>query len=273
VRAAVRRAAVSFLVAGCALACARGAPAGSAPAPAPRAAPAAVPVRVLAVHPHDPEAFTQGLLWYGGHLYESTGLYGRSSVREVEVETGHVLRRTDLPEEEFGEGLARVGERLIQLTWREETANVWSLGDLVLGGTFEYRGEGWGLTFDGRDLIQSDGSALLSFRSPTDFHLERTLPVRRAGRAVPYLNELEWVDGSVYANVWQSDEVVRIDPRSGEVTGTWDASGLLDSEQRAAADVLNGIAWNPDKKVFYLTGKLWPSLFEVELPEPAPAAR
>jgi glutaminyl-peptide cyclotransferase len=256
------------LLVGCALAGALRAAADGSPSPADGAADRAIPVRVLAVYPHDPEAFTQGLLWSGGHLYESTGLYGRSSVREVALESGRVMRRTDLPAEDFGEGLALVGGRLIQLTWREERAHVWSLDGFEPIGDFDYRGEGWGLTFDGSSLIESDGSALLSFRSPADFHLERTLAVRRGGRAVPYLNELEWADGAVYANVWQSDELVRIDPASGEVTGTWDASGLLDPGQRARADVLNGIAWNPDKRVFYLTGKLWPSLFEVTLPEP-----
>ncbi len=270
----LRRSATAFVwLAGCVLAGAGRAPAGNPSAPAAGAAGRAVPVRVLAVYPHDPEAFTQGLLWAGGHLYESTGLYGRSSVREVELESGRVLRRADLPAEDFGEGLARVDRRLIQLTWREERAHVWSLDGLERVGDFDYRGEGWGLTFDGRSLIESDGSALLSFRSPVDFHLERTLAVRRGGRAVPYLNELEWVDGAVYANIWQSDEVVRIDPASGEVTGAWDASGLLDPAERARADVLNGIAWNPDRRVFYLTGKLWPSLFEVALPEPEPSAR
>jgi len=236
-------------------------------------APRPLPVRVLAVHPHDPQAFTQGLLWHAGRLYESTGLYGRSSLREVDPESGRVLRSVALPDDQFGEGLALAGDRLIQLTWREERAFVWRLSDLAPLGQLAFRGEGWGLTWDGRELVQSNGSAVLELRSAADLRLVRSLAVRRRGRPVPYLNELEWVAGALYANVWESDEIVRIDPATGEVTGTWDASGLLEPQERERADVLNGIAWNPERRVFYLTGKLWPHLFEVELPEPPARAR
>jgi glutamine cyclotransferase len=235
----------------------------STPAPALRPQ----PVRILAVHPHDPQAFTQGLLWSGGRLYESTGLYGRSTVREVDPDSGRVLRSVSLPDDQFGEGLALVGERLIQLTWREQDAFVWRLSDLASSGRIGYQGEGWGLTWDGKELLASDGSAVISRRSPEDLRSLGTVTVRRAGREVPYLNELEWVEGALYANVWQSDEILRIDPASGEVTGAWDASGLLEPEERQHADVLNGIAWNPQRRVFYLTGKLWPRLFEVQLPD------
>lgn len=241
----------------------------SAPAAAPAVASAAVPVRevrVVAIHPHDPRAFTQGLLFHDGRLYESLGLEGRSSIREVEVATGRVLREAELPPHEFGEGIALAGDRLVQLTWKNGVARFWRLADLAPAGEARYEGEGWGLASDGRQLIQSDGSATLTLRSPADFAPLGTLRVHRDGRPAAYLNELEFADGALYANVWQSDEIVRIDLASGEVTAAWSAAGLLDEEERSGVDVLNGIAWNAASRRFYLTGKLWPKLFEVELP-------
>jgi glutamine cyclotransferase len=226
-------------------------------------------VRVVAVHPHDSAAFTQGLLWHRGRLYESLGGYGSSRLREVEPATGRVVREVALPAGEFGEGLALVGERLIQLTWHEGIARVWRLEDFALLATWRYTGEGWGLTFDGRELVQSDGGATLTFRSADDFSPRRTLRVRRGGRPEAYLNELEWADGALYANVWQSDEIVRIDPASGEVVAVFDAGGLLPAAVRAETDVLNGIAYEPERRRFFVTGKLWPQLFEVELVEPS----
>jgi glutamine cyclotransferase len=263
----VRRGAAACALALLGVACAGGGGAGAAPAPA-----RAVPVRVLAVLPHDVAAFTQGLAWVRGRLYESTGLYGSSSVRELDPATGRTLRTVPLAADEFGEGLAEIGGRLVQLTWREERALLWTLPGLSPAGTLAFRGEGWGLASDGRELVASDGSAVLVFRAADDLRPLRKLAVRRDGRAVPYLNELEWAEGSLFANVWQSDEILRIDPASGEVTGAWDASGLLDPAERARADVLNGIAWDPERRRFFLTGKLWPSLFVVELPEPPPGA-
>ncbi|MBP1642597.1 MAG: glutamine cyclotransferase [Acidobacteria bacterium] len=259
-----RRGAASSTLALVALSCAGGGGAGAA-APAPVRV---MPVRVLAALPHDPDAFTQGLAWVRGRLYESTGLYGRSTLRELDPATGRILRSVALAPGEFGEGLTEIGGRLVQLTWREERARLWTLPDLVPAGTLSYRGEGWGLASDGRELVQSDGSGVLVFRAADDLRPLRHLAVRRDGRAVPYLNELEWADGSLFANVWQSDEILRIDPRSGEVTGAWDASGLLEPSERARADVLNGIAWDPERRRFFLTGKLWPFLFVAELPEP-----
>lgn len=250
-----------------ALACSADGGAGIAPASV-----RPMPVRVRAVHPHDPAAFTQGLAWVHGRLYESTGLYGSSSLRELDPETGRVLRQVPLAPDEFGEGLTEIGGRLVQLTWREERARLWTLPGLAPAGTLAFRGEGWGLASDGRSLVSSDGTAVLVFRAADDLRPLRTLAVRRGGRAVPYLNELEWAGGALYANVWQSDEILRIDPVSGEVTGAWDASGLLAPAERARADVLNGIAWDPERRLFYLTGKLWPSLFEADLPEPPAAA-
>jgi glutaminyl-peptide cyclotransferase len=225
-------------------------------------------VRVVAVHPHDPAAFTQGLLWHAGRLYESLGEYGHSAVREVEPETGRVLRESRLEPGEFGEGLARVGGELWQLTWREGVLRRWRLADLAPLGRLAFSGEGWGLAGDGDRLVQSDGTSILTLRSADDFRVLGSLRVERAGVPVHYLNELEWADGSIWANVWMSDEIVRIDPASGRVTATYDAGGLLAAEERARAEVLNGIAWNPERRVFYLTGKRWPRLFEVEMPPP-----
>lgn len=244
------------------------APGAGASAAAPPSPPVGVP-RVVGVRPHDVRAYVQGLLFHDGRLYESYGQYGRSQVAEIDPASGRVLRRALLPADRFAEGLARVGDRLVQLTWREGVAHLWRLPGLEPDGEWRYEGEGWGLTFDGERLIQSDGSAVLTFRSPEDFRILGRVTVRRAGSAVPYLNELEWAEGSVYANVWMSDEILRIDPASGEVTAAWDASGLLDPAARElGAEVLNGIAWEPARRVFHLTGKYWPSRFEVELPEP-----
>ena len=220
---------------------------------------------VVATYPHDPGAFTQGLLWHRGSLYESTGMYGTSSLREVELATGRVLRRVDLDPSLFAEGLALAGDRLVQLTYQSEIGWVWDLETFSRLSEFTYRGEGWGLTFDGTDLIESDGSSRLSFRSPADFSLRRELAVHRGGRPQFYLNELEWVNGEIWANVWQSDEILRIDPRTGEVTGSVDASQLLAPEERRHTDVLNGIAWDPERKLFLLTGKYWPKLFAVSI--------
>ena len=247
-------------------------PAARATTPAPRSP--RLPVRVLAVHPHDPRAFTQGLLFHAGKLYESTGLVGSSRLREVDPASGRVLREVALGDQEFGEGLTLAGERLVQLTWRNGIARLWRLSDFAPLGTFRYPGEGWGLAFDGTHLVQSDGSDRLTFRRPEDFAPVRTLRVARDGGAVAYLNELEFAGGALYANVWMSDEIVRVDPASGEVTATYDAAGLLAPDEAARAEVLNGIAFDPARGVFFLTGKWWPWLFEVELPAPpAPTRR
>lgn len=218
---------------------------------------------------HDPQAFTQGLVFWQGDLFESTGLYGRSSVRLVDLETGEVLKRLELPSSEFGEGLALVEDRLIQLTWKEGVANVYALDSLQLKATFTYTGEGWGLCFDGQKLVMSDGSSSLFFRNPETFELESSVTVERDGQTVRQLNELECVNGFVYANVWMSEEILKIDARSGQVLATVKARDLLSSAERAGTDVLNGIAFNPDTRRFYLTGKLWPKLFEVEFPAEA----
>jgi glutaminyl-peptide cyclotransferase len=240
------------------------------PPPAAAGAPRRLIVKVVAVRPHDPEAYTQGLVWDHGMLLESTGLYGKSSLREVDPQSGAVKRRIEVPQSFFAEGLAQVGPRLIQLTWREGVAFVYDRRSFERVDELHYEGEGWGLCYDGRRLVMSDGSDRLTFRDPKSFAVLGSVAVRREGRPLRQLNELECVDGAVYANVWMTDDIVRIDPASGRVTAVIDARGLLGAEELGRADVLNGIAWDPVKKTFLITGKLWPKTFEVTFVPAAP---
>lgn len=252
--------------------------AGVAAASAPTVAP-----RVVAEYPHDARAFTQGLVHHEGWFYESTGLRGSSSLRRVVPATGAVELGVDLDAEEFGEGLALVGDRLIQLTWQEEVAHVYQLGNFEPVRDYAYTGEGWGLCFDGQRLIMTDGSDQLFFRDPESFDLLGSQHVSDDGAAVTQLNELECVDGLVLANVWMTDRIAVIDPATGQVLSWVNARGLLTEQEAASADVLNGIARDDSSGRFYLTGKLWPKLFEVELElpqrqsepdhQPAPAGR
>jgi glutaminyl-peptide cyclotransferase len=236
---------------------------------APRA-PDRLKVKVLSTRPHDPEAFTQGLVLDGDTMLESTGINGRSSLREVDPRTGKVGRKVDVPSDYFAEGLALVDGRLIQLTWRAEKAFVYDRADLRQVGELRYDGEGWGLCWDGAHLVMSDGSDRLTFRDPRTFAVQSIVNVSLAGRPATQLNELECVDGAVYANVWQTDDILRIDPKDGRVTAVIDASGLLTPEERQKTDVLNGIAWSPKSKTFLITGKLWPKMFEVQFVPAAP---
>lgn len=224
----------------------------------------AVP-EVLATYPHDASAFTQGLVLEGGRFYESTGIYGESTLREVIPETGEVLREVTVPREYFAEGLALVGDRLIQITWREGEAFVYDLETFEQTGTLTYSGEGWGLCFDGEQVVMSDGSSTLTRRDPETFAVLSTYGVTLDGQPVTRLNELECVGEDVYANVWQTDTIVRIN-ETGEVVQEIDASNLLTVEERTqlgADAVLNGIAYDPEAETFYLTGKLWPEMLEV----------
>ena len=220
-------------------------------------------VQVVQTYPHDPGAFTQGLVLAGGRLFESTGLEGRSSLREVELATGKVLRRLEVPAPVFAEGLALVGTRLFQITWKHETVYTYDRDTFKKGPSFPYSGEGWGLCHDGRELVMSDGSARLVFRGPETFREVREVTVREEGRPVTQLNELECVGSQVYANIWQTDRIVRVDPKTGTVTATIDASGLLNPAERFGTDVLNGIAYDPSNNTFLITGKLWPKMFRV----------
>jgi glutaminyl-peptide cyclotransferase len=221
-------------------------------------------VRVLRTYPHDRGAYTQGLLMFEGKLYESTGLLKESTLRRVDPSSGTVEAKVDLDPELFGEGLARVGGRLIQLTWMNGRALYWNLSSFKKEREIAYEGEGWGLCFDGRRLIMTDGSDQLFFRDPESFAKQGQITVKRAGAPVRSLNELECMDGVVYANIWQDTHIARIDPASGDVTGWIDAGNLLSGEDRIGAEVLNGIAAIPGTRNFLITGKRWPRAFEVE---------
>ena len=220
-------------------------------------------IKVRATYPHDPGAFTQGLVWDGGVLYESTGLYGKSSLRRVEPMTGEVLERRAVDPNLFGEGLARVDDRLLQLTWKAGIVLVYDLASLRLIDEYGFNGQGWGLAFDGSRLVMSDGSHRLTFRDRSDFRWLSTLEVTLAGRPVNNLNELEFAEGKLYANVWGEERIVRIEPESGTVDAVIDASGLLSPSEKARVDVLNGIAYDPVSTTFWLTGKFWPKMFQV----------
>lgn len=228
---------------------------------------------VLNVYPHDADAFTQGLLWHEGYLYESTGLYGASTLRRVDIESGEALELLTLDELYFAEGLERVGNRLIQLTWKAGRAFVYDFASFELIDAIEYDGEGWGLCYDGRYLFMSDGSPFLSIRDPQSFALIFRGAVTWEGQLLPaqLLNELECVGDAVYANAWNTDYIFRIDKYTGVVTALVDASALLTEAERAAlrpGSVLNGIAYNPEADTFFITGKNWPKLFEVVFTEP-----
>jgi len=226
-------------------------------------------VEVRSRRAHDPAAFTEGLTFDDeGRLYESLGLEGASSVREVDPDTGDVVREATLDADEFGEGLAVRDGELYQLTWKNGVVHRWDPSDLTRTGRGSFEGEGWGLTYDGERFVQTDGSTRLLFRDPDAFEPPTSsVEVTRDGEPVDELNELEWVDGVVWANVWHSDEIMRIDPASGRVTGVVDASALWQSPDRGAEMTLNGIAHRPGDPPdrLWLTGKNWPEMFEVEV--------
>jgi len=222
---------------------------------------------VVARYPHDSNAFTQGLLFHDGKLYESTGRRGQSSLRRVDIETGRVERIQPVADQYFAEGLALVGDRLYQLTWELGRVFVYRLDDFRQIETFRYEGEGWGLTYDGEELIMSDGTATLRFIDPEDFSVVRTVAVTADGQPLEDINELEYIDGEVWANIWYDDRVARIDPDDGHVRGWIDLGGLYPAASRSSDAVVNGIAWDPDRDRIFVTGKLWPALFEIELAE------
>ena len=220
-------------------------------------------VDVLRELAHERDAYTQGLVWWNDRLFESTGRTGESTLRRLDPQTGRVEQRIDLPDQYFGEGLALVDRRLLMLTWTSERAFTYDRDSFELGATFQYQGEGWGLCHDGDRLVMSDGTDRLTFRDPDSFEPIGEQRVRLRGQPLHKLNELECVDGAVYANVWEEDFLVRIDPDTGRVTDYIDATGLLQGADRNGAEVLNGIAYNPTTETFYITGKWWPKMFEV----------
>ena len=223
--------------------------------------------QIVHIYPHDPSAFTQGLVYSDGHLYESTGLNGQSSLRMVDLPTGRVLQRYNLPAEYFGEGLTDWGSHLVQLTWQNGTGFVYDRFSFSLRGSFHYEGEGWGLTHDRTSLILSDGSSTLRFLNPESFREIKRISVHDGpGSPIKNLNELEYIHGEIYANVWQSDRIVRISPRTGRVLGWIDLSGLIDQrELQDPGAVLNGIAYDAKADRLFVTGKLWPHLFEIKV--------
>ena len=224
--------------------------------------------KVEEVLPHDVSAYTQGLFFYDGKLFESAGQYGESSFREVDLKTGKVVRRMNFESRYFAEGACVLGGRLYVLTWREKECFVYDMDTWKKLGTLRYLGEGWGLTTDGKQLIMSDGTSEITFRNPDNFTVERTITVTLRGQKVLYLNELEYIKGEIWANVYGTDQIVRIDPSNGQVRGVINLKGLLPQQLRKPrTDVLNGIALNPKDGAVYVTGKYWPKLYRITLVE------
>ena len=223
--------------------------------------------RIVNVYPHDRGAYTQGLTFAGGYLYEGTGREGRSSLRRVELKTGRILQEYRLEDRYFGEGITVLKDRIFQLTWRNREGFVYDRAGFRRLQTFRYDHEGWGITHDGRRLIVSDGSATLHFLDPRTLREVGALQVRdEGGGSVTGLNELEYVRGAIYANVWPTDRIAMINPRTGSVTGWVDMAGLLTAfDARSGVDVLNGIAYDPVGDRLFVTGKLWPQIYEIKL--------
>jgi glutaminyl-peptide cyclotransferase len=220
---------------------------------------------VVRSYPHDRGAFTQGMFYLDGQLWEGTGLEGRSSIRRVELTTGKVLQMELQGSQYFGEGLAALGNELFQLTWKNGLMFVYDKATFKLTKAIRYTGEGWGLTTDGQVLIKSDGSSALHFIDPKDGHEVRTLRVTDGGREIAALNELEYIKGEIWANVWQSNRIARIDPKTGRVTSWLSFTGILNAQEAAGTDVLNGIAYDSATGRIFITGKLWPKLFEIRV--------
>ncbi len=224
--------------------------------------------KILKIYPHDSEAYTQGLFYDNGYLYESTGLYGQSSLRKVDILTGNVLQRKNILPTYFAEGITKFGNKIYQLTWENKKGFIYDFNSFEKTGEFTYPTEGWGITTDNKNLIISDGSNFLTFYNPTSFEIENTISVQEGMQSVMNLNELEYVDGKIYANVYMTDNIVVINPVSGNVESKIDVSSLrMQLDNPNIAEVANGIAYNPETKTFYLTGKYWSNLFEVTFEE------
>ena len=232
------------------------------PLPPPVEAPA-----VIARFPHDTHAYTEGLFWHDGGFYESTGERGTSSIRRVDLASGRIVRRVELPSSDFGEGIVAVGNQIVSLTWQQQLGYRWDLGSFRRIGTWHYPGEGWALTTDGRQLIMSDGTADLRFLDPRTLRERGRIRVTANGRPIDQLNELEYVDGEVLANIWQTNLIARIDPATGHVLGFLDLTAL--AREVGATDpnaVLNGIAWDAQHRRLFVTGKYWPTMFQIAWP-------
>jgi len=221
---------------------------------------------VVEAYPHDENAFTQGLVYHDGFLYEGTGLQGRSSLRKVRLETGEVLQSIDLPYEYFGEGVAIVRDQILELTWKSQVGFLYDLRTFRQLRQFSYSGEGWGLTSNGADVYMSDGTADIRILEATTLREKRRIHVHDGPKPINQLNELEFVDGQIFANIWQTNRIARISPRTGEVLGWIDLTGLLSPMyQLQEGALLNGIAYDSARKRLFVTGKLWPRLFQIRL--------
>jgi glutamine cyclotransferase len=221
--------------------------------------------KVVKTFPHDSHAFTQGLEYYGGYLYESTGRLGQSTLRKVDLETGRVIQKVSLPAQEFGEGLAIFRGKIYQLTWLSKKGFIYGLDTFRQVGEFHYEYEGWGLTHDDASLILSDGTNTLRFIDPASFAVTKTIEVYAGDEAVANLNELEYIDSEIFSNVWHSSRIARIDPRSGQVVAWIDLTALAKKEQHGEEDVLNGIAYDHEAHRLFVTGKDWPEIIQIEL--------
>jgi glutaminyl-peptide cyclotransferase len=222
--------------------------------------------RVVKSYPHDRNAFTQGLEFRDGFLYEGTGLVGRSSLRKVKLDTGQVVQQFDVPQPFFGEGITVLNQRIVQLTWQSQTGFIYDKSSFRLVGSFNYSGEGWGLTNDGKQIYMSDGTSQLRVWDPATLKEVRRITVRDGGRDVPALNELEFVHGEILANVWLTDRIARISPADGKVRGWVDLTGIVSNADRSGPQaVLNGIAYDAAGDRLFVTGKLWPRIFEIQL--------
>lgn len=232
------------------------------------AAPKTLSYHIVSTRPHDPAAYTQGFQLIDGRLFESAGMYGESALREIEPATGKVLRKRPLAKNVFGEGMTLLGGEMWVITWKEQTAYVFEPDTFKPLRQFNYKGEGWGLTTDGRQLIMSDGSSDLKFIEPRDFSVARTLTVKDGNAPVTMLNELEMVDGQIFANIYQTEKIARISPETGQVTGWLDLRGLRNQlNPPGRSEVLNGIAWDPSTGHLLVTGKYWPQMFEIKISE------
>jgi|UPI000370D056 glutamine cyclotransferase len=224
--------------------------------------------RIIDIFPHDNTAFTQGLVWKGNYFYESTGLYGRSSLRKVEIQTGNVLQKYDLPNDYFGEGITIFKDSIYQLTWKEQTGFIYDQETFQLIDTFSYSYEGWGITHDGKHLIISDGSPVLHFVDPCTMEEVKQVTVYFQKTPVRFINELEYIKGKIFANIWQTKQIAIINTDSGEVTNWLDLGGILDNIEINSSqdiDVLNGIAYDEDKGYLFVTGKFWPNIFQIKI--------
>jgi glutamine cyclotransferase len=221
---------------------------------------------VLNSYHHDPQAFTQGLEIYDQQLFEGTGLYGSSSLRKVELESGRVLKEIRLDQKYFGEGITVLNDKIYQLSWQENTAFVYDLNFKLLE-SFNYQGEGWGLANDGQNLIMSNGSEYIFFRNPESFEILRKIEVTSADKKIKNINELEYHAGFIYANIWQTDYIIKINAESGKVESYLNLKGILKTDYQGKIDVLNGIAYDPEKNNFLVTGKLWPKIYRIKIIE------